>query len=268
MVIRKKIPFSNVFLFEGAKLNYKIMGEGLPIVLVHGAVLDDPWNGCAEELAKKFKVYLFQLPGFGASETVKGKQHTSDLFAQALGSFLEHQKLQKAPVIAFSLGAVAAVKAAVKGLHKGKLILIGAPVRVESNKLRSSRLLPLFLRRLIGSTRWGRKNLILNILRDVIGPISLKKDNELLKDMETTDTRSLVDTDIEREIKHLPEYISELQNRISFIYGEKEKLLQTSKNYISNSFIIKNSFHTVFEWKPEEIVRLLENLVTSPKIHF
>lgn len=61
------------FDFEGQHMACRVMGEGPPVVLVHGTPFSSHvWRNIARELARDYKVHLFDLLGYGQSEKSEG----------------------------------------------------------------------------------------------------------------------------------------------------------------------------------------------------
>lgn len=256
---RSRLPKNKIYIFKGSKMSYSIIGKGPAIVLLHGSMTSDPWKGFEKELAKYYKVYLPHLPGFGASETVNNRLHNTELFSEAFSLFIKNTQLEKAPIIAFSLGTVVAVKAVSKGCSDGKLILIGMPLRISSEKLKIASLIPIWVRRILGSTIWGRSKILIPILRDVIGIADKKRNAQLLKELKTTDTRALVDLDPYKEVEsQMPKLLKKLKNEVIYIYGANDKLLKTSKSLIKNPIIIKEADHNVFRSQPKNTLNILK----------
>lgn len=259
---RKQLIPKQTIDFHKVKLGYKALGKGKPVILIHGSMISDPWGGFEYDLAKSYQVILPHLPGFGSSDAIVGKLHNTELFAEALCTFIQKLKLTNAPIIAFSLGAVVAVKAATSGCLQGKLILVGFPVQVTTQKLKVVSLIPVWIRRLIGSTTWGRDKLLIPVLRDIIGSKDKKRDDQLLLELQETDTRSLVDLDIDKEInQQIPGLLNHLTNLVIFVYGQTDKLIDTAKNIIKNPVIMPGAGHNVFRSQPQKLLNLLAKII-------
>ena len=86
-----------------AKLNYKVFGEGEPVIILHGLFgMLDNWQTFAKALAKDYMVYIVDQRDHGKSE------HTNDfnyyLLAEDLKHFLEDQWIYEARFIGHSMG--------------------------------------------------------------------------------------------------------------------------------------------------------------------
>lgn len=255
-------PKDKTFIFLKSKLSYSVIGSGRSVILLHGSMIADPWSGFEKILAKYYKVYILHLPGFGASDCVKNELHNSELFATALAAFIKHEKLTQIAIIALSLGTVVTVKAVVRNKLKNKLILVGTPVGIQSEKLKNASLIPIWMRRLVGSTAIGRSKVLIPVLRDIIGKADKKSDIGLLKDLQTTDTKSLVDINVHSEVElQMPKLLQQLKNETYFIYGDRDKLLETSKHLISKPILIENADHNTFESQPEITLEVIRSIL-------
>ncbi len=112
-------------------LYYEIMGEGHPVVLVHGGLLDcRMWEGQFKKFASRYKVIRYDIRGYGKSAPSKGRySHEKDL--NELLKFLE---VETAHIIGLSLGGTIAIDLALDHPEKvASLILAStAPVGFAS----------------------------------------------------------------------------------------------------------------------------------------
>ncbi|MEA3452723.1 MAG: alpha/beta fold hydrolase [Bacteroidota bacterium] len=91
------------------KLYYKKIGEGFPIVIVHGLYgSSDNWMVIAKELSEDFEVYVLDLRNHGKSP------HSDDFsigfMVDDLLQFFEETKIQKAFLLGHSLGGKIAME--------------------------------------------------------------------------------------------------------------------------------------------------------------
>ena len=88
------------------KLYYEIMGQGHPLVLIHGGLLDcRMWDGQFKKFADFYQVIRYDIRGYGKSALPKGKySHVKDLLG--LLKFLE---VEQAHIIGLSLGGTIAI---------------------------------------------------------------------------------------------------------------------------------------------------------------
>jgi pimeloyl-ACP methyl ester carboxylesterase len=109
--------------FHSTSIRYAHMGEGLPVVLLHGYLESlDIWDSFAEELSKNYLVITIDLPGHGQSGTIEGKV-TVEIMAEAIAHVLDYLKIEKAVIIGHSMGGYAML--AFAELWPGRLLGIG-----------------------------------------------------------------------------------------------------------------------------------------------
>jgi pimeloyl-ACP methyl ester carboxylesterase len=263
---RMKLTPEREYEFLGAKLNYRVIGSGESVILLHGSLISDPWDGFEKLLASFYQVYLPELPGFGASEAVEGRVHDSQLFGEALAEFIKVTGLSRAPIIAFSLGTVVAIRTAAAGEFLGKLILVGMPIRLESKLLEQIMRLPLPARHALAANEITRGGLVLGILKDIIGMADKGFALKYLNLLKTTDPRAMVDANLIEEVeKDLPWLIQQVKNPMWFVYGDKDGLRRGAEKWLKRRIkVVAGSGHDVFVSQPEATLKLI-NLYLKPE---
>ncbi|OLT29362.1 alpha/beta hydrolase [Nocardiopsis sp. CNR-923] len=110
---------------DGTRIWYDTLGEGEPLLLVHGQSLDHTmWNGVAEELARHHRVVRMDLRGTGGSDTPVDAAYTMDLLARDALAVLDDLGVARAHVYGFSMGGkVAQTLAATAPERVGALVL-------------------------------------------------------------------------------------------------------------------------------------------------
>ena len=79
---------------------YDVWGEGPPLVLVHGTPSwSYLWRHIVPRLARRWRVYVYDLPGFGLSEKLEAQDVSLATQARVLGDLLDHWGLER-PLIA------------------------------------------------------------------------------------------------------------------------------------------------------------------------
>ena len=127
---------------NGAKINYQVVGEGLPaqagkpFLILHGwSSNSDRWVPVAELLAKAgFKVIIPDLPGFGKSDSLQIPWNTNK-YIDFLERFIKELGLSEYYLLGHSFGGALASKLAVKHPQDvRKLFLVSAAcVRKKTN---------------------------------------------------------------------------------------------------------------------------------------
>jgi pimeloyl-ACP methyl ester carboxylesterase len=111
---------------QGTNIFYEVVGEGLPLVLVHGlGTTSNIWHAQRAGLSKYFKVVTLDLPGSGRSD--KSERHyTMERWVEQLAAFADAVRLDKFVLIGHSMTTVLAQKFAAKyGTRLAALVLCG-----------------------------------------------------------------------------------------------------------------------------------------------
>ncbi len=121
-----------VFDFEGQSVAYDVLGEGEPVVLVHGTPFSSyVWRTIARELARDRKVFLLDLLGYGQSEKREAQDVSLGVQNAVLAGLLRHWGLKRPKVMAHDFGGATALRAhLLNGCDYEKLLLID-PVAVR-----------------------------------------------------------------------------------------------------------------------------------------
>lgn len=243
----------NHFEFAGAKIAFEDLGAGRPVILVHGAIVANPWGKFKPLMAKSHRVIAVHLPGFGRSETVLGRVHDTDLFAQVICQLARKLKIQDAPVIALSLGTIITLKAAQKGCLKGALVLAGMPTRVGGLMVWMGHIVPRWILRKIIRIGWIREKILMAALRINLGPHreEMHWSRTFAEKVNKTSPEALVDVDYIAEISALPHIVAEVKNRKIFIYGELDLQKDGATAWGLDFSTIKDGGHDVFSDQPE-----------------
>lgn len=108
-------------------LYYEVMGQGHPLILIHGGLLDSRiWDGQFKKFADQYQVIRYDIRGYGKSATPKGRySHVKDL--DALLKFLE---IEKAHIIGLSLGGTIAIDLALDYPEKVTSLILASTAPV------------------------------------------------------------------------------------------------------------------------------------------
>jgi pimeloyl-ACP methyl ester carboxylesterase len=98
----------------GARLRFVDVGEGPPIVLLHGfASALETWQGVTRELSKKHRVLALDLKGFGWSSRPAG-DYSPQAEAQLVLALMEQRNIHQAAVVGHSWGSSVALAMAIE----------------------------------------------------------------------------------------------------------------------------------------------------------
>lgn len=109
---------------NGTRLYYEVQGEGRPVVLIHGGLLDSRmWDAQVPVLAKKHRVIRYDVRGFGRS----AEPAAPYLAADDLEALLDHLKIPKATLVGLSLGGRISLDFAVSHPERVEALVLLAP---------------------------------------------------------------------------------------------------------------------------------------------
>ncbi|MBU0976520.1 alpha/beta hydrolase, partial [Patescibacteria group bacterium] len=119
------------------KISYEVLGEGEPILLLHG------WGGSLESMKalgsrlkdQGFKVILVDLPGFGKSDKPREAFWLED-YAQIIEEFLKQLEIENPVLFGHSFGGAISIKITTrKNVKVKKLILCNSSgIRLPKEK--------------------------------------------------------------------------------------------------------------------------------------
>ena len=118
---------SHTIQIDGRDVLYYTAGEGEPLIVIHGGGGDArTWWGNIAVLAKKYKVYAPDLPGYGGSQPLDGSYYVPEL-SGFIDAFASRLGLEKFHLMGHSLGGGIALDYALKMPRKViKLVLISS----------------------------------------------------------------------------------------------------------------------------------------------
>ena len=116
------------FSYKGQSVAWGSMGEGDPIVLIHGFPWSaQAWRAIAPWLAKTHKVYYFDMLGTGLSEKGVDQNVTESVQSDLLEALIGEWGLKRPQVVGHDFGGLCALRGHfVNGIQYGKLHLVNA----------------------------------------------------------------------------------------------------------------------------------------------
>lgn len=127
--IKKSAPGKFVTV-DNKQVHYLEQGEGPPLILIHGFLYHTVmWKKNVEELAKKFKVYVLDLWGWGYSERLKDLNYSFSGYARQVVGFMDALQIPRASLVGQSMGGGVSVYVAAHFPERvDKLILVDPAV--------------------------------------------------------------------------------------------------------------------------------------------
>ncbi|MFJ6747426.1 MULTISPECIES: alpha/beta fold hydrolase [unclassified Streptomyces] len=122
------------FRSQAGEVRWAVLGEDAaagdapPVVLLHGTPFSSyAWRTVARALAERRRVFVWDMPGYGASEKHAGQDVTLDSQAVVFGELLAHWGLTEPAVVAHDFGGCVALRAhLVHGVRYDRLALVDA----------------------------------------------------------------------------------------------------------------------------------------------
>jgi pimeloyl-ACP methyl ester carboxylesterase len=118
---------------NGIKVYYEVYGEGMPIVLLHGAfyTIEMNWGQLIPELSKTRKVIALEMQGHGHSPFSDRKLDIATLASDVAG-VMDYLKIDSADVAGYSMGGSIAYQFAVKYPKRlRKLVIISSTYKSD-----------------------------------------------------------------------------------------------------------------------------------------
>lgn len=133
----KKNAKQNKHFYESryGKINYKIMGKGEPMLLIHSLFIGasfEEWNKNINFLSKHFKLYIIDLLGFGSSDKPK-ISYSSYLYVQIINDFILNIIKEPVHLLASSHSADLAIMAYNFNKNMYKSMILISPTGIGNN---------------------------------------------------------------------------------------------------------------------------------------
>ncbi len=123
---RSTQPEAGFAQVNGTQLYYEMLGEGHPLVLIHGGYMDRRmWDDQFHAFAKHYRVIRYDVRGFGKSELPPAPYADR----QDLSDLLNYLGVEKTYLLGLSLGGIIAIDFTLEHPDMvDALILVGSPV--------------------------------------------------------------------------------------------------------------------------------------------
>lgn len=256
-----------------AKIHFLKMGQGEPLVLIHGG---GGWlytfRNNIEELSKYYTIYALDMPGHGYTEFEFGKKLDLDYTADILKEFMDKNKIKKAAILGNSWGGGWALYFSQKHPDRvSKLILVDSSGLVSAEEQDDSAWkwskYPILGELIVhfityngvkeGYAAFNKSNIDETVYKEYYKPLTfknnLKAQYKYQRDLDWSLTESLFST---------------MQVDTLIIWGDHDTVIPVELSYelqdkISDSklVIIKDAGHMPFEEKPVEFNDLVKDFL-------
>ncbi|MBO2445547.1 alpha/beta hydrolase [Actinomadura barringtoniae] len=129
--IRRKRPVADwkldrTFASSSGDVRWNVLGEGEPVVLCHGTPFSSyVWRAIGRALAVERSVYVWDMPGYGASQMSDGQDVSLAAQGRVFAELMEHWGLNEPLVVAHDFGGAVALRAhLLHGVRYRKLALV------------------------------------------------------------------------------------------------------------------------------------------------
>lgn len=167
-------------------INYEVMGEGNPVILLHGWLANlETMRPIANNLCKNFKVYLVDIVGFGKSDLPEYPLKTDD-FGNFLRDFMNALNIENPILIGHSNGGRTIINAVGRGIVSARKVVL-----IDSAGIKPKRSISYYLKIYFYKTGKFILNLLPNTkiikdfkekLRNNVGSSDYKASATVLKD--------------------------------------------------------------------------------------
>jgi pimeloyl-ACP methyl ester carboxylesterase len=105
------MDLTETFTFRGDRVRWGAVGEGDPVVLLHGTPFSSVvWRRIAPHLARRRRVFAFDLLGYGHSEQREGQDVSLGVQNTLFAALLDHWGLARPDVVAHDFGGATALR--------------------------------------------------------------------------------------------------------------------------------------------------------------
>ena len=229
---------------RNARVRYEVLGEGDPIILVHGLSGSMRWwRRNVQALARDHRVYLVDLPGFGTMSRVRTRFALVNV-AQWLLAWMEAVNIQRAHFVGHSMGGYICIWIAA---HRPEVVL--HLVLVSPAVLSYIHTIWGYARPLLTAIRYVKRGFFPILAYDALraGPFTLLRA-----------AHDLLSVDAEEDI-------TKIKAPTLLIWGENDTLVPPSVGQIlrtkiatSHLVILKNASHVSMYDQPQQFNQEVE----------
>jgi len=122
----------NVFEFIGQKIRWGMIGEGAPLVFIHGTPFSSIiWRRIVPHFAGHRRVYFYDLLGYGRSDMREDQDVSLGIQSEVFAALLDHWGLQSPDVVGHDFGGTTALRAHLLGTRNYRSLTLIDPVALS-----------------------------------------------------------------------------------------------------------------------------------------
>jgi pimeloyl-ACP methyl ester carboxylesterase len=253
-------------LIEDLKVNYKIAGEGFPLLILHGwGGSSNSWNEVQKILAKQnYKVITIDLPGFGKTPSPMVPWEIKD-YSDFILKFIGKLNLGKIILLGHSFGGRISIKFASLYPEKLENLILFASAGIKHPWNFKDKVVYIFAS--IGSFIFSAKFLrrVKDLARNIFYILIRHRDYQKLKGAMRETFKKVVDEDLAPDL-------SKISTNTLIIWGERDRAVPLKDSYflkekILNSVleIIPKASHTLNLENPEKLSEVVLKFLKTKK---
>jgi pimeloyl-ACP methyl ester carboxylesterase len=220
-------------------VDYKIMGEGFPFLILHGwGGSSGSWIEVQKKISSKgYKVISLDLPGFGKTPSPITPWEIKD-YSNLILNFIEKLNLGKIILLGHSFGGRISIKFA--SLYPGKLKFLILCDSAGIKRKYNFRQAVIFYIAQVGNFLFSKRLLkrFKDMVRNIFYLVIRQRDYTKVKGAMRETFKKVVDEDL------LPD-LSKINTKTLIIWGGKDKAVPIEDGYLINEKI-KNSVLEIF----------------------
>ena len=253
-------------LIDNLKVNYKITGEGEPLLILHGwGGSSNSWVEVQKILAKQnFKVIILDLPGFGKSISPPSPWTVED-YCQFIVNFINRIGLEKINLMGHSFGGRIAIKFAVLYPERLKKLILCASAGIKHPLNFFQKII--FKLAIFGNFLFSKRPFkrFKDVAQNFFYTFLRQKDYAKAKGIMKETLKKVLEEDLRPEL-------SQIKINTLLIWGEKDKAVPIKDAYLMKEHIpqsvleiIPGASHTPNLEMPEKIADIVGNFLANNK---
>lgn len=126
------LPTQTLELAKGLSVAYTDIGEGFPLLFIHGLGSSIPaWSKNIPLLSAQYRCLALDLPGYGKS-TKSGFEPGMQFYATIIRDFLDRLQLPECYLVGHSMGGQVVIHTALQYPERVKKLVLAAPAGLET----------------------------------------------------------------------------------------------------------------------------------------